>query len=112
MEEIKETAEATPTCECKTGKKLDYEQLSAAANQLSQQVQYYYNEAQKLAKQLQDSEMTNFFKRLDYLWNIIHSDSAYLSEEFKVQAGAEFMAMMSKPEEVETENPQEEKPEP
>lgn len=104
------------TCACnaepRQGQKLDYEQLSAAANQLSQQVQYYYNEAQKLAKQLQDAEMTNFFKRLDYLWNIIHSDSAYLSEEFKVLAGEEFMAMMTKPEEVETENPQEEKPEP
>ena len=93
------------TCACnaepRQGQKLDYEQLSAAANQLSQQAQHYYNEAQKLAKQLEAAEMGNFFKRLDYLWNIIHSNSLYLTAEFKTQAGNEFMAMMAKPEEPE-----------
>lgn len=101
------------TCACnaepRQGQKLDYEQLSAAANQLSQQAQHYYNEAQKLAKQLEAAEMGNFFKRLDYLWNIIHSTSIYLTSEFKAQAGNEFMAMMAKPEEPEAKSPQEEK---
>lgn len=95
-------------CNCATPQslerpKLSYEQLENVANQVTIQ-------NHELRKKIQQLDMSNFFKRLDYLWDIIHSDSEYLTEEFKKQAGEEYMEMMAKPEEPETTKPQEEGP--
>lgn len=94
--------EATPcegTCGCKQDEQAKYAQLSNIANQL-------YVQNQELGKRLNELEMSNFFKRLDWLWNIINSTSPYITEAFKKTCGQEFMDMMSKPEEdpKETEN--------
>lgn len=81
--------------------KMSYEQLENIAHQMSEQGRNLYAQNQQLAKALEAAEMTNFFKKLDYLWNIIHSESPYLREEFKIRCGEEFMeAMTSKEEEV------------
>lgn len=95
-------------CSCATSQtlertKLSYEQLENVANQVTMQ-------NHELRKRVQQLDMSNFFKRLDYLWDIIHSDSEYLTEEFKKQAGEEYMEMMAKPEEPEAVKPQEEEP--
>ena len=82
--------------------KMTYEQLENVAHQMSEQSRNLYAKNQQLAKALEESNMNNFFKKLDYLWAIIHSESVYITEEFKIKCGKEFMEMLS------TEEPKEE----
>jgi hypothetical protein len=79
-------------------RKLSYEQLENAAHQLSEQGRQLYLRNQQLEQALQQSDMTNFYKRLDYLWQVLNSTTPYLDEDFKHKCGEEFMALMSKPE--------------
>lgn len=85
-----------------TKKKLSYEELENVAHQMSEQSRNLYAKNQQLAKALEENNMNNYFKRLDYLWAIIHSKSEYITEEFKVKCGKEFMEMLT------TEEPKEE----
>jgi hypothetical protein len=85
-----------------TKKKLSYEELENVAHQMSEQSRNLYAKNQQLAKALEENNMNNYFKRLDYLWAIIHSGSGYITEEFKVKCGKEFMEMLT------TEEPKEE----
>ena len=82
--------------------KMTYEQLENVAHQMSEQGRNLYAKNQQLAKALEESNMNNFFKKMDYLWAIIHSESVYITEEFKIKCGKEFMEMLS------TEEPKEE----
>lgn len=91
MEPQAETCEGT--CEC-SGNKANYEQLVNVTNQL-------YVQNQELSKRLNELEMDDFFKRLDWLWRVITSDTPYLSESFKRECGQELMKLMTKPEETE-----------
>lgn len=84
--------------------KMSYEQLENIAHQMSDQSRNLYAQNQKLAKALEEANMNNFFKKLDYLWAIIHSDSEYLTDEFKKQCGEEFMEALTAKEEPETDN--------
>lgn len=79
-------------CTCNQQQKASYEQLANIANQL-------YAQNQEMGKRLSEMDMANFFKRLDWLWNIINSTTPYITEAFKQECGKEFMSMMSKPEE-------------
>ena len=54
--------------------KLSYEQLENIAHQLSEQ-------AKQLYTRLQEANMTNMFKRLDYLFKIVENAKAF-NEEF------------------------------
>jgi hypothetical protein len=72
--------------------KASYEQLANIANQL-------YVQNQEMGKKLNEIDMENFFKRLDWLWQIINSTTPYITEQFKQECGKEFMDMMVKPEE-------------
>lgn len=78
-------------CTCDSQQKASYEQLANIANQL-------YVQNQEMGKRLGEMDMANFFKRLDWLWSIINSNTAYITEAFKQECGKEFMAMMTKPE--------------
>lgn len=78
-------------CTCDQQQKASYEQLANIANQL-------YVQNQEMGKRLGEMDMANFFKRLDWLWSIINSNTAYITEAFKQECGKEFMAMMTKPE--------------
>lgn len=80
---------------CKASNEPTYEQLKDYVNSLM----YQNNE---LAKRYNEMEMGNFFKRLDWLWNIINSTTPYITEDFKAVCGEEFMTMMAKPEEETT----------
>ena len=82
-----------------TKKKLSYEELENVAHQMSEQSRSLYAKNQQLAKALEENNMNNYFKRLDYLWAIIHSESVYLTEDFKIDCGKEFMEMMTVKEE-------------
>lgn len=67
MEESKtKTVEMKPQNE----KKYSYEELNNIASQLSQQNQQLY-------QQLQRANMTNMFKRLDYLFKVIENGAMF-----------------------------------
>lgn len=75
--------------------KMSYEQLENIAHQMSEQSRSLYSQNQQLAKALEEANATNYFKRLDYLWSIIHSDSPYISKDFITRCGEEFMELMT-----------------
>lgn len=84
--------------------KMSYEQLENVAHQMSEQSRNLYTQNQQLAKKLEECNLQNFFRRLEYLWTIINSDTKYITEEFKIKCGNEFMEMMTVPEQQESDN--------
>ena len=77
--------------------KMSYEQLENVAHQLSEQ-------AKQLYAQLQAANMTNMFKRLDYLFKVVENGHVF-SQEFLNKCVAEIEEHITIPEEVEeTEN--------
>ena len=90
MEEKKaKTVEMKPQDE----KKYSYEELNNIASQLSQQNQQLY-------QQLQRANMTNMFKRLDYLFKVIEN-GAMFSPAFTDKCIKEIEDSMTLEEEVE-----------
>ena len=81
--------------------KMSYEQLENVAHQMSEQSRNLYIQNQELGKKLEECNLQNFFRRLEYLWTIINSDTKYITEEFKIKCGNEFMEMMTVPEQKE-----------
>lgn len=79
-------------------RKLSYEELENTAHQLSEQSRQLYMQNQKLSKALQESNLTNFYERLKWLWTVITSTTPYISEDFKQKCGAEFELLMAQPE--------------
>ena len=75
--------------------KMSYEQLEGIAHQLSEQ-------ARKLYSQLQQSNMTNMFKRLDYLFKVVENGHMF-KQDFLEKCIAEIEELMTVPEEVEKE---------
>ena len=98
MEE-KAKVEAQPV-EATRPEKLSYEQLENIAHQLSEQ-------AKQLYAKLQEANMANVFKRLDYLFKVVENAHAF-SEEFVAKCVAEIEDLMTVPESEETEDKPEE----
>lgn len=81
--------------------KMSYEQLENVAHQLSEQAKHLY-------AKLQEANMSNMFKRLDYLFKVVENAHAF-KEEFVAKCVAEIEDLMTVPEAVEdTENKSEE----
>lgn len=80
--------------------KMSYEQLENVAHQLSEQAKHLY-------AKLQEANMTNMFKRLDYLFKVVENAHAF-SEEFVTKCVAEIEDLMTVPESEETEDKPEE----
>lgn len=76
--------------------KISYEQLEGVAHQLSEQ-------NRQLFAKLQELNMTNVFKRLDYLFKVIENGHMF-KQDFLEKCIAEVESLMTVPE-------QEEKPE-
>ena len=74
-------------------KKLSYEELENVARQLSQQ-------AQSMQKKLQEANLMNFFKRMDYSFAIISNKSVF-PKEFVEKTVNEIMKSMEIPEQKE-----------
>ena len=90
MEEIKEKdvkMEATP--EATRPEKMSYEQLENIAHQLS-------NQAKQLYAKLQEANMVNMFKRLDYLFKVVENAHAF-NEEFVTKCVDEIEDVMTVP---------------
>lgn len=102
MEEIKETnvkMENAP--EAGRPEKMSYEQLENIAHQLSDQAKHLY-------AKLQEANMVNMFKRLDYLFKVVENAHAF-NEEFVAKCVSEIEDLMTVPEiEEETEDKPEE----
>lgn len=79
------------TQEAERPEKMSYEQLENVAHQLSEQAKHLY-------AQLQESNMNNMFKRLDYLFKVIENSYAF-STEFIEACVKEIEDMMIVPEE-------------
>lgn len=76
----------------KIPEKMSYEQLENIANQLSQQNKQMYTELQKM-------NMTNVFKRLDYLFKIVEFGHMF-DADFLKSCIKEIKEIMTVPEET------------
>lgn len=76
--------------EGEAGNKLTYEQLEAVASQLSDQ-------AKKLYERLQEANMSNAFRRLDYLFKVVEFGPMF-PDSFVERCAGEIQAMMYAPE--------------
>lgn len=72
-------------------KKLTYEELENAAHQLSEQ-------SRQLYKRLQEAEMSNLFKRLDYLFKVLDFET-FFSRDFVENSAKEIVDIMTIPKE-------------
>lgn len=103
MEELKEknmgkVADIKSINESKRSKseKMTYEQLENVAHQLSEQVRQLY-------VKLQSNNLSNMFKRLDYLFKIIENGSRF-DDDYVTKCVAEIKELMTVPENEEKEN--------
>lgn len=87
----------------KNQKKLSYEELENVARELSQQ-------NQQLNMMIQKSNMSNAFKRLDYLFKVLECRDCFNSD-FIVACSDEIVNIMTIPEEGNTEDSETEKKE-
>lgn len=83
-------------------RKLSYEELENVCHQLSAQAQQLSTQNKQLRVALNESNLTNLYKRLDYLYLIIDKDNKYLSTEFKEKCAKEFETLMASPEDNST----------
>lgn len=81
-ENVKDTA-------VKENAKMSYEQLENVAHQLSEQVRQLY-------AKLQESNLENMFKRLDYLFKVIENAHAF-NAEFISKCISEIESLMTLP---------------
>lgn len=103
MEENKENVVSmNKNVESESTKKLSYEELEKVAHQLSEQ-------SKQLYMKLQASNMTNMFKRLDYLFKVVENGHVF-KQDFFEKCIAEIEELMTVPKEVEEDNKEEETP--
>lgn len=81
--------------------KMTYEQLESVAHQLSEQ-------NRELRMKLQQMDMMNIFKRLDYLFKIVENQEKF-NKEFVDKSKEEIVALMTIPEEGDKEEETESK---
>lgn len=79
--------------------KMSYEQLENVAHQLSEQNRQLY-------MKLQSANMTNLFKRLDYLFKVIENSDKF-NKEFVNKCLTEIESSMTIPEEESKDKPKE-----
>lgn len=93
MEEVKGTKniEKDPQVANEQPEKMTYEQLEQVAHQLSEQ-------SRQLYMKLQQANMTNMFKRLDYLFKILEYHHMF-EEDFVTKSVEEIVSIMTIPEE-------------
>lgn len=73
--------------------KLSYEELENVCHQLSEQ-------SRSLYQRLQEANLSNMFKRLDYLFNIVKYKDSF-SDEFVTKCRDEIITALTLPEEPE-----------
>lgn len=76
---------------------LNEEELKNALHQVSEQSRQLYLQNQQLAKSLEEANLSNFFKRLEWLWRIITTPGLSFDNEFIKKCAAEFESLMAEP---------------
>lgn len=99
-EQKKKVVKMQPVTKDERPEKLSYEQLENVAHQLSEQ-------AKQLYMKLQAANMSNMFKRLDYLFKVVENGHMF-KQDFFEKCIAEIEEIMTVPEEPE--NSEEETP--
>lgn len=82
--------------------KMSYEQLENVAHQLSEQ-------AKQLYMKLQAANMSNMFKRLDYLFKVVENGHMF-KQDFLEKCITEIEEIMTVPEEIEEDDKEKETP--
>ena len=90
------------TKETERPEKMSYEQLENVAHQLSEQ-------AKQLYMKLQAANMSNMFKRLDYLFKVVENGHMF-KQDFLEKCIAEIEEIMTVPEETEEDGKEKETP--
>ena len=102
-EQKKKIVEMQPaTKETERPEKMSYEQLENVAHQLSEQ-------AKQLYMKLQAANMSNMFKRLDYLFKVVESGHMF-KQDFLEKCITEIEEIMTVPEETEEDGKEKETP--
>ena len=79
-------------------KKLSYEEIENVCHQLSAQAQQLNAQNQQLRAMVNEANLTNLYKRLDYLFEVINRDNPYLNVDFKKKCALEIETLMATPE--------------
>lgn len=82
-------------------KKLSYEELETAAQNLSAQYQNLVNKYKELYTENQELKQSNYFVRLEWLFRVVNSDK--FDPDFRFKCEEEFINMMT-PENTEENN--------
>lgn len=102
-EQKKKIVEMQPaTKETERPEKMSYEQLENVAHQLSEQ-------AKQLYMKLQAVNMSNMFKRLDYLFKVVENGHMF-KQDFLEKCITEIEEIMTVPEETEEDGKEKETP--
>ena len=102
-EQKKKIVEMQPTTkETERPEKMSYEQLENVAHQLSEQ-------AKQLYMKLQAANLSNMFKRLDYLFMVVENGHMF-KQDFLEKCIAEIEEIMTVPEETEEDDKEKETP--
>ena len=94
-EQKKKVVKMQPATKDERPEKLSYEQLENVAHQLSEQ-------AKQLYMKLQAADMSNIFKRLDYLFKVVENGHIF-KQDFLEKCIAEIEEIMTVPEETDKE---------
>lgn len=94
-EQKKKVVKMQPATKDERPEKLSYEQLENVAHQLSEQ-------AKQLYMKLQAANMSNIFKRLDYLFKVVENGHMF-KQDFLEKCIAEIEEIMTVPEETDKE---------
>ena len=94
-EQKKKVVKMQPATKEERPEKLSYEQLENVAHQLSEQ-------AKQLYMKLQAANMSNMFKRLDYLFKVVENGHMF-KQDFLEKCIAEIEEIMTVPEETDKE---------
>lgn len=82
----------------KGAKELTVDELKGILHQISEQDRQLFEENKKLREAIEEVDMSNLFKRLDYLFKVVNEDNKFLSEAFKAQCAKEIELLMTQPE--------------
>ena len=94
-EQKKKVVKMQPATKDERPEKLSYEQLENVAHQLSEQAKQIY-------MKLQSANMSNMFKRLDYLFKVVENGHMF-KQDFLEKCIAEIEEIMTVPEETDKE---------
>lgn len=90
--------EVRENVENQENRRLSYEELENVAHQLSAQAQQLSMKNKQLTEMIEQSNIGNMLKRLEWLWTITTVDNKYITDSFRASCGVEFMNLMAQPE--------------